>query len=159
MTASASASSPAIAACRCRFWATGDPRGRRCSSAKTCGLEVETAVAPDERVQLVMQACRCVVTLVFVAEMAGRAQSKPWYLRAGRAAGAGLTGAAVGAGVAGIWHAGWQASGKACPEPTNSDALCFPVVPFAGAVLGSALVICAGVFLVSRTPVSTTENP
>jgi len=49
--------------------------------------------------------------------------------------------------VAGIWHAGWQASGKACPEPTNSDALCFPVVPFAGAVLGSALVICAGVFL------------
>jgi hypothetical protein len=77
-------------------------------------------------------------------DAAGRAQHRPWYLRAGRAAGAGLAGAAVGAGVAGIWHAGWEAAGNACKAAT--DSFCLPVGPAVAAILGSALVICAGVF-------------
>jgi hypothetical protein len=80
-----------------------------------------------------------------MADAAGRAQPGPWYLRAGRAAGAGLTGAAVGAAVASIWHAGWEAAGNACHDAR--ETLCFPVLPAAGAVLGSGLVICAGVLL------------
>jgi hypothetical protein len=80
-----------------------------------------------------------------MADPAGRAQTGPWYLRAGRAAGAGLTGAAVGAGVAGIWHSGWEAAGNACRGA--GDSFCIPVAQAALAVLGSGLVICAGVFL------------
>jgi hypothetical protein len=80
-----------------------------------------------------------------MADAASRAQTRPWYLTAGRAAGAGLTGAAVGAGVASIWRAGWEAAGNACRG--TADALCIPVVQVAGAVLGSGLLICAGVLL------------
>jgi hypothetical protein len=101
---------------------------------------------PDERISLSSADTLCDVTLTFMADTAGRAQSRPWYLRAGQAAGAGLTGAAVGAGVAGIWHVGWQASRDAC-RGGGFDTVCIPVVQAAGAVLGSALAICAGVFL------------
>jgi hypothetical protein len=83
-------------------------------------------------------------TLTFMGDAAGRAQLPPWYLRAGRAAGAGLTGAAVGAGVAEIWHAGWAAAGNVCP--TGFDSFCIPVGPVGAAILGSGLVICVGVF-------------
>lgn len=76
---------------------------------------------------------------------ASGARPGPWYLRAGRAAGAGLTGAAVGAGVAGIWHAGWEAAGNACRDAGNG--FCVPVAQPAVAVLGSGFVICAGVCL------------
>jgi hypothetical protein len=79
-----------------------------------------------------------------MADPAGSAQPGPWYLRAGRATGAGLTGAAVGAGVAGIWHAGWEAAGTACRGA--GDAFCIPVAQAAAAVLGSSVVICVGVF-------------
>jgi hypothetical protein len=79
-----------------------------------------------------------------MADAAGSAQPGPWYLRAGRAAGAGLTGAAVGAGVAGIWHAGWQAARTACRGA--GDAFCIPVAQATAAVLGSIVVICVGVF-------------
>jgi hypothetical protein len=79
-----------------------------------------------------------------MADGVGSAQPGPWYLRAARAAGAGLTGAAVGAGVAGIWHAGWQAAGTACQGA--GDAFCLPVAQAAAAVLGSIAVICVGVF-------------
>ncbi len=82
---------------------------------------------------------------MFMAEAAGRAQYGLWYLRTGRAAGAGLTGAAVGAAVADIWHAGWEAGGNACRGA--GDTFCIPVVQAAATVLGSGLVICAGVFL------------
>ncbi|HEY4851935.1 MAG TPA: hypothetical protein VII22_14155 [Streptosporangiaceae bacterium] len=78
-----------------------------------------------------------------MADAAGRPQPGPWYLRGGRAAGAGLTGAAVGAGVAAIWHAGWEAAGNACQGA--GDAFCIPVVPAAAAVLGSCILICVGV--------------
>jgi hypothetical protein len=81
-----------------------------------------------------------------MADAAGSARAGPWYLRAGRPAGAGLTGVAVGAAVAGIWHAGWEAAGKAC-RGAGFDAFCIPVGQAAVAVLGSGLVICAGVFL------------
>ncbi len=81
-----------------------------------------------------------------MADAAGSARAGPWYLRAGRAAGAGLTGVVVGAGVAGIWHAGWEAAGKAC-RGAGFDAFCLPVGQAAVAVLGSSLVIRAGVFL------------
>jgi hypothetical protein len=80
-----------------------------------------------------------------VADATGRAQPGPWYPRAGRVAGAGLTGAAVGAGVAGIWHAGWEAAGHACRGA--GDTFCIPVGQVGVAVLGSGLVICVGVFL------------
>jgi len=80
-----------------------------------------------------------------MANAAGGAQSGPWYLRAGRPAGAGLTGAAVGALVAAIWHAGWEAAGNACPNA--GDTLCLPIFQVAAAVLGSGLVICVGVLL------------
>ena len=66
------------------------------------------------------------------------------YLRAGRVVGAGLTGAAVGAGVAGVWRAGWQAAGTLCHG--SGDMFCIPVGPAVAAVLGSAAVICVGVF-------------
>jgi hypothetical protein len=79
-----------------------------------------------------------------MTDPAGCAQPGPWYLRAGRAAGAGLTGAAVGAGVAGLWHAGWEAAGAACRGAEG--AFCIPVAQAAAAVLGSTVVICAGVF-------------
>jgi hypothetical protein len=82
-----------------------------------------------------------------MADAADRVRPARWYLRAGRAAGAGLIGAAVGAVVAPIWHAGWEAAGKACPEPNYSSVLCFPVLPVGAAILGSGLVICAGVSL------------
>ena len=78
-------------------------------------------------------------------DAAGRAQLTPWYVRAGRAAGAGLTGAAVGAGVAEIWHAGWAAAGNTCKAA--SDSFCLPVGPAAAALLGSGFVMCAGVFV------------
>jgi hypothetical protein len=80
-----------------------------------------------------------------MADAAGRALPGPWYLRAGRAAGAGLTGAAVGAAVAGIWHAGWEAAGSACRGA--GETLCLPVLPAAAALLGSGLVICGGVLI------------
>jgi hypothetical protein len=80
-----------------------------------------------------------------MADAAGTAQPEPWYLRAGRAAGAGLTGAALGAVVAAIWHAGWEAAGNACPDA--GDTLCLPIFQVAAAVLGSGLVICVGVLL------------
>jgi hypothetical protein len=80
-----------------------------------------------------------------VADATGRAQPGPCYPRAGRVAGAGLTGAAVGAGVAGIWHAGWEAAGHACRGA--GDTFCIPVGQVGVAVLGSGLVICVGVFL------------
>jgi hypothetical protein len=73
----------------------------------------------------------------------GGARTWPWYLRAGRAAGAGLTGAAVGAAGARIWHAGWEAATTAC----RGTEFCIPVGSAAGAVLGTGAVICAGVFL------------
>jgi hypothetical protein len=82
---------------------------------------------------------------MFMAYPADRAQVPRWYLSAGRAAGAGFTGAAVGAGVAGIWQAGWAAAGNACRGALGS--FCIPVEPAAAAVLGSVLVICCGVFL------------
>jgi hypothetical protein len=82
-----------------------------------------------------------------MADAAGRVRARRWYLRAGRAAGAGLIGAAVGAVVASIWHAGWEAAGNACPEPNYSSVLCFPVLQVGSAVLGSGLVIGAGVCL------------
>ncbi len=82
---------------------------------------------------------------MFVAEAAGRAQAGPWYPRAGRTAGAGLTGAAVGAGVAGIWRAGWEAAGGACRGA--GDVFCIPVTQAAAAVVGSGLLICVGVSL------------
>jgi hypothetical protein len=80
-----------------------------------------------------------------MADAARGAQPGPWYLTAWRAAGAGLVGAAVGAAVAGIWHAGSEAAGHACPATV--DTLCFPVLPAGEAVLGSGLVICAVVFV------------
>lgn len=66
-------------------------------------------------------------------------------LRAGRFAGAVLTGAAVGASVAGIWDASWKAAGSACPN--TGDTLCLPAGPLTLGIAGSALVTCAGVFL------------
>jgi len=83
---------------------------------------------------------------MFMAKVAGPAMARPWYARAGRAAGAGLTGAAVGAAVAGIWRAGWESAGSAC-QGAGFDSFCIPVVPIGLAVLGSAVVIGAGVFL------------
>jgi hypothetical protein len=80
-----------------------------------------------------------------MADLAGGAQPGPWYLRAWRTAGAGLTGAAVGAGVAGIWRAGWEAAGTVCRGGPGT-VFCIPVWPTVGAVLGSGAVICAGVF-------------
>jgi hypothetical protein len=47
--------------------------------------------------------------------------------------------------VAGIWHDGWEAAGHACRGA--GDTFCIPVAQAAGAVLGSGLLICAGVFL------------
>jgi len=51
----------------------------------------------------------------------------------------------VGAVVAAIWNAGWQAAGNACPD--TGDTLCLPIVQVVAAVLGSGLVICVGVLL------------
>jgi hypothetical protein len=79
-----------------------------------------------------------------MADGAGRAQPSPWYVRAARPVCAGLAGAAVGAGVASIWHAGWQAAGTACRAA--GDTLCIPVAPAAAAVLGSCVLICVGIF-------------
>jgi hypothetical protein len=65
------------------------------------------------------------------------------YLTAGRVLGAGLTGAAVGAAVAGIWHAGLEAANNAC---RGTNQFCIPIGPGAEAIFGNALVIAAGVW-------------
>jgi hypothetical protein len=78
-----------------------------------------------------------------MADLADNAQPASWYLRAGRVAGAGLTGAAVGAWGAGIWHAGWEAGRTAC----QGGGFCIPLRSAVGAVLGVGAVICVGVFL------------
>ena len=80
-----------------------------------------------------------------MTDVAGRVQPVPWYLRVGRAAGAGLTGAAVGAAVAGIWHAGWEAASSACRGA--GETFCVPVAQAALAILGSCIVIGVGVSL------------
>lgn len=69
-----------------------------------------------------------------------------WQYRLGRVIGACLVGAALGATVAGIWHAGWAAAGNACRN-TGGDTFCIPLAQTAGAAFASGLVICAGVFL------------
>jgi hypothetical protein len=66
------------------------------------------------------------------------------YLRAGRVLGASLTGAAVGAAVAGIWHAGLEAASNAC---RGTNGFCIGIRPGAEAIFGNALVIAAGVCL------------
>jgi hypothetical protein len=67
-------------------------------------------------------------------------------LRAGRVAGAGLTGALVGAVVAGIWHAGIAASNRACQDA--GDNLCFTfVVPQIAAIAASVILVIAAVWI------------
>jgi hypothetical protein len=75
------------------------------------------------------------------------AQAPPaWYVRAGRVAGADLTGAAVGAAVAGIWHAGVVAANRSCQDAGVNLCLNF-VIPMAEAIAGIVIVIIAGVWL------------
>jgi hypothetical protein len=69
------------------------------------------------------------------------------YTRAARVAGAGLAGAACGAAVGGIWHAGAVAASAACRDPGGGDEFCIPVGPAAIAVLGGFVVICLGVLI------------
>jgi hypothetical protein len=71
-------------------------------------------------------------------------QPPAWYVRAGRVAGAGLTGAAVGSAVAGIWHAGATAASNACGPDSG---FCIPVGAAIEATFGAMLVIAAAVFL------------
>jgi hypothetical protein len=69
-----------------------------------------------------------------------------WYARAVRVAGAGAAGAAVGALVAVIWHAGWAAGNAECRTPPGTaGGFCIPVGTAAETFLGSVTVICVGV--------------
>jgi hypothetical protein len=79
-----------------------------------------------------------------MANAADKDAAPAWYLRVGRVMGAGLTGAAVGGAVAGIWQAGLEAANNAC---RGTDEFCIGVVPVAQAIFGSVLVIAVGVFV------------
>jgi len=69
------------------------------------------------------------------------------YVRAGRVAGAGTAGAALGALVAAIWHASATAASNACRPavPGESAGFCIPVGQAALGVIISFFVICLGV--------------
>lgn len=71
-----------------------------------------------------------------------------WHNLPGRIAGSGLAGAALGAAVAGIWHASWT-SDLGCPRPAPGSVdgnFCLPVGLWLLAIVGNCVVILAGVW-------------
>jgi hypothetical protein len=66
-------------------------------------------------------------------------------VRAGRIAGAALTGAAVGAAVAGIWHAGLAAAATACQNAGNT--FCLGILPAAEAIAGNMVLIIVSLLI------------
>jgi hypothetical protein len=71
-----------------------------------------------------------------------------WRSLPGRVAGSGLAGAALGAAVAGIWHASWT-SDLGCPRPTPGSVdsnFCLPAGLWLLAIAVNCVVILAGVW-------------
>jgi len=71
-----------------------------------------------------------------------------WRSLPGQVAGSGLTGAALGAAVAGIWHASLTST-LGCPRPTPGSVdgnFCLPMGLWLLAVAGNCVVILAGVW-------------
>jgi hypothetical protein len=67
-----------------------------------------------------------------------------WYVRAGRVAGAGLTGVLVGAVVAWIWHAGLAGANSGCQDA--GDNICLDsLASVAETIAGIVMVTIAGV--------------
>jgi hypothetical protein len=73
-------------------------------------------------------------------------ERRGWCVRTVRVAGAGLTGAVVGAVVAGIWHAGLVGANNAVEYGGDNFSLTF-LVPMAAAIAGNVIVIDAGLLI------------
>jgi hypothetical protein len=71
-----------------------------------------------------------------------------WHSLPGQVAGSGLAGAALGAAVAGTWHASWT-SNVGCPPPTRGNVdggVCLPAGLWLLTIVVNCVVILAGVW-------------